>query len=69
MELYTKTCTAVRTDDVISVRCEVNVGLQKGSLLSPLLFAVLLDVVFSERTSGVPSEFLYADATNNETAW
>ena len=34
----------------------MKIGLQQGSVLSPLLFAV----VASEATSGLPSELLYA---------
>ena len=33
----------------------------QGSLLSSLLFAVVMDVVPSEARSGIPSKFLYAD--------
>ena len=35
-------------------------GLHQGSVLSPLLFAAVMDVVSSE-ASGLPSELLYAD--------
>ena len=40
---------------------DVKVGLHQGSVLSPLLFAVVMDVVSSEARSGLPSELLYAD--------
>ena len=40
---------------------EVKVGLHQGSVLSPLLFAAVMDVVSSEARSGLPSELLYAD--------
>ena len=39
----------------------MKVGLHQGSVLSPLLFAVVMDVVFSETRSGLPSELLYAN--------
>ena len=39
----------------------MKVGLHQGSVLSPLLFAAVMDVVFSEARSGLPSELLYAD--------
>ena len=39
----------------------MKVGLHQGSVLSPLLFAAVRDVVFSEVRSGLPSELLYAD--------
>ena len=44
--------------DIISVY--VNVGMYQWSVLSPLLFAVVMDVVHSEARGGIPSEFLYA---------
>ena len=39
----------------------MNIGVQQGSVLSPLLFVVVMDVVSSEARSGLPSELLYAD--------
>ena len=39
----------------------VNVGLHQGSVLSPLLFAAVMDIVSSDARSGLPSELLYAD--------
>ena len=39
----------------------MKVGLHQGSVLSPLLFAAVTDVVSSEARSGLPSELLYAD--------
>ena len=61
MALYTETCTVVRTDAGLSESFEVKVGLHQGSVLSPLLFAAVMDVVSSEARSGLPSELLYAD--------
>ena len=61
MTLYTEACTIVRTDVGLSESFEVKVGLHQGSVLSPLLFAAVIDVVSSEAGSGLPSEFLYAD--------
>ena len=64
MALYTEVCPVVRTDAGLSESFEVNVGLHQGGSilrLSPLLFAVGMDVVFSEARSGLPSELLYAD--------
>ena len=59
--IYTEACTIVRTDAGLSESFEVKVGLHQGSVLSPLLFAAVMDVVSSEERSGLPSEFLYAD--------
>ena len=61
MALYTEACTVVRTDDRLSERFEVKVGLHQGPVLSPLLFAAVMDVVSSEARSGLPSELLNAD--------
>ena len=61
MALYTEDCTVVRTDAGPSESFEVKVGLYQGSVLSPLLFSVVMDVVSSETRSGLPSELLYAD--------
>ena len=61
MALYTEACTLVRTDAGLSESFEAKVGLHQGSVLSPLLFAAVMDVVSSEARSGLPSELLYAD--------
>ena len=61
MALYTEACTVVRTDAGLSGSFEVKVGLNQGSVLSPLLFAAVMDVVSSEERGGLPSELLYAD--------
>ena len=51
MVLYTEVCTVVRTDAGQSDSFEVKVGLHQGSVLSPLLFAAVMDVVSSEARS------------------
>ena len=61
MALYAEACTVVRTGAELSESFEVKVGLHHGSVLSPLLFAAVMDVVSSEARSGLPSELLYAD--------
>ena len=61
MALYTEACTIVRTDAGLSESFEVKVGLHQGSVLSPRLFAAVMDVVSCEARSGLPSELLYAD--------
>ena len=61
MALCTEACTVVRTDAGLSESLEVMVGLHQGSVLSPLLFADVMDVVSSETRSSLPSELLYAD--------
>ena len=61
MALYTEACTIVRTDAGLSESFAVKVGLHQGSVLSPLLFAAVMDVVSSGARSGLPSGLLYAD--------
>ena len=61
MALYTEACTIVRTDAGLSESFKVKVGLHQGSVLSPLLFVAVMDVVSSEARSGLPSELRYAD--------
>ena len=51
MALYTEACTVVRTDAGLSASVDVKVGLHQGSVLSPLLFAAVIDVVSSGRHS------------------
>ena len=40
---------------------EVKVGVHQGSVLSPLLFIIMLEALSGEFHSGVPWEDLYAD--------
>ena len=40
---------------------EVKVGIQQGSVLSPLLFIIVLEALSREFRSGIPWENLYAD--------
>ena len=61
MALYTETCTVVRTDAELSESFDLMVGLHQGSVLSPLFFAAVMDVVSSEARSRLLSELLYAD--------
>ena len=61
MAFYTEACTVVRTDAGLSESFEVKVGLHQGTVLIPLLFAAVMDVVSSEARSGLPLELMYAD--------
>ena len=49
----------VRVDSALPEECEAKVGMHKESLLSPLLFVVV--VVTELAREGVLSELLYAD--------
>ena len=53
MALYTEACTVVRTDAGESKSFEVKVGLHQWSVLIPLLFSAVMDVVSSEARSGL----------------
>ena len=48
-------------DSELSEKFEVNVGMHQGSVLSPFLFAVVVDVVTEFSREGVLNELLYAD--------
>ena len=60
MSLYEGTKTRVIVDSELSEEFEVKVGMHQGSVLSPFLFAVVIDVVTS-------SELLYAAFLMGET--
>ena len=49
-------------DSELSEQVEIEVGMHKGTVLSPLLFVVVVDVVTELATEGVLSELLYGDA-------
>ena len=53
--------TSVRVDSELSHEFEVIVGMHQGSVLSPFLFAVVVDVVTEFAGEVVLSELLYAD--------
>ena len=59
--LYTEACTAFRTDAGLSESFEVKVGLHQWSVLSPLMFAVIMDVFSCDPRSGLHSKLLYAN--------
>ena len=61
MALYTEACNVIRTDSRLRKRFEGKLGLHQGSVLSPVLFVVVLDDGCSEARSALPSELLYAD--------
>ena len=59
MALYTDACTVVSTYAGLSESCQVKVGLYQGSVLNPLLFTAVMDIVSSEASP--PSDLWYAD--------
>ena len=61
MSLYERTKTRVRVDSELSDEFEVKVGMHQGSVLSPFLFALVVDIVTEFARDGALSELLYAD--------
>ena len=53
--------TRVRLKFVYSEKFEVKVGVHQGSVLSPLLLAIVADVITENARRGVVNELLYAD--------
>ena len=61
MSLYKGARTKVKVGTHFSEELEVNVGVHQGSVLSPPLFASVVDVVTYEIIEGMLQEILYAD--------
>ena len=61
MTMYERARTVVRTKQCYSTEFEVKVGVHQGSVLSPLLFIAVMEVVTREVKEGLPWELLYAD--------
>ena len=61
MTMYEGAMTAVKTEDGLTDWFKILVGLHQGSVLSPLLFIIVMDVISREIRGGLPWELLYAD--------
>ena len=59
--LYEGAKTRVRVGLELSQEFEVKVGVHQGSTLSPLLFAIMVDMITESVRNGLMSEMLYAD--------
>jgi Reverse transcriptase (RNA-dependent DNA polymerase) len=59
--MYDEVTTAVRLRDGDSKEFGVKVGVHQGSVLSPLLFTIVLEALSKEFRCGLPWELLYAD--------
>ena len=59
--MYANARSCVRVGEGYKEEFEVKVGVHQGSVLSPLLFIIVLEALSREFRSGVPWEDLYAD--------
>ena len=59
--MYANVQSHVRVGEGYSEEFEVKVGVHQGSVLSPLLFIIVLEALSQEFCSGIPWEDLYAD--------
>ena len=59
--MYEDARTAVKIDGRESKTFGVRVGVHQGSVLSPLLFIIVLEALSREFREGLPVELLYAD--------
>ena len=60
MSLYDGAKTGVKVGSAYSDEFEVKVSVQQGSVLSPLLFAIVVDVITENARRGVVNELLHA---------
>ena len=61
MSFYHGTKTKVRVGSELSEEFLVQVGVHQGSVLSPLLFAIAVDVTSENAREGLMNEILYVD--------
>ena len=61
MSLYEGAKTRAKVVSSYSEEFEVGAGVHQGSLLSPLLFAIVVDVITENARRGVVNELLHAD--------
>ena len=59
--MYNNTRSRVRVNNTYSNEFGVKVGVHQGSVLSPLLFVIVLEALSCEFRTGTPWELLYAD--------
>ena len=59
--MYNNARSKVRVGDMYSEEFEVGVGVHQGSVLSPLLFIIVLEALSRDFRVGVPWELLFAD--------
>ena len=59
--MYNNACSRVRVGSEYSEEFKVGVGVHQGSVLSPLLFIIVLEALSRDFRVGVPWELLFAD--------
>ena len=59
--MYEGVTTSVKLGEELSSEFEIKVGMHQGSVLSPLLFSIVLEALSSKERLGLPWELLYAD--------
>ena len=59
--MYSNACSQVRIRSEYSEEFEVGVGVHQGSVLSPLLFIIVLEALSRDFRVGVPWELFFAD--------
>ena len=59
--MYANVWSSVCVDEGYSEEFEVKIGVHQGSVLSPLLFIIVLEALSQEVCSGVPCEDLSAN--------
>ena len=61
MAMYEHSNSVVRVNNTYGSKFSVKVGVHQGSVLSPLLFIMVLEALSREFRNGLPWEMLYAD--------
>ena len=59
--MYKEAKSSVRINNSFSAEFDVTVGVHQGSVLSPLLFIIVMEALSQEFRTGCPWELLYAD--------
>ena len=61
MSLYEGSRTKVRVGSGLSEELGVRIGVHQGCVISPLIFAIVVDAVTEQARKGLLNEILYAD--------
>lgn len=61
MAMYKDSNSTIKINNTMGEKFDVRVGVHQGSVLSPLLFIIVLEALSRECRNGLPWEMLYAD--------